>query len=380
MPDGRVIVNDLTWRQLRLFERDLKKSTVLADNTAATGRAYGGQWASLLAYRGDSSLFIDLQSVSMTVLAPDGDVARVMAIPRPNEALFLVGGPFGTPYFDARGYLVHRGPPVRKSAPPTPPSGGAPSLPTWADSVAIYRTSLATKHVDTVAWIRVPTHTSSRLQDPQGRPIGLRVVANPIPIVDVWAAMPNGQVAIVRGADLHIDWIAPTGQRVATRKLPFPWQRLDDDAKQRLADSAKKAFAKRGEASRDAYLANPGIDPAMSDALMRPLGMLTNRGSGRQGMEFIPSVLAAPPLQELPDYRPAFELGAALPDAEGNLWLRTTMPTDKGAICYVINAKGELIDRVQLPFGRVISGFGKGVVYMGVLDDKGARLEVAPVR
>ena len=33
----------------------------------------------------------------------------------------------------------------------------------------------------------------------------------------------------------------------------------------------------------------------------------------------------------------------------------------RGAIYDVINGKGELVDRVKLPFGRVISGFGKGV-------------------
>jgi hypothetical protein len=38
------------------------------------------------------------------------------------------------------------------------------------------------------------------------------------------------------------------------------------------------------------------------------------------------------------------------------------------------------VDRVQVPFGRVITGFSEDVVYMGVLDEKGARLERARVR
>jgi hypothetical protein len=42
----------------------------------------------------------------------------------------------------------------------------------------------------------------------------------------------------------------------------------------------------------------------------------------------------------------------------------------------VINGKGELIDRVLVPAGRVIVGFGVGgVVYMGVRENAGARLE-----
>jgi hypothetical protein len=47
----------------------------------------------------------------------------------------------------------------------------------------------------------------------------------------------------------------------------------------------------------------------------------------------------------------------------------------------VINGKGILIDRIQVPPGRVIAGFGPGgVVYMGVLDGTVARLERARVR
>ena len=51
-----------------------------------------------------------------------------------------------------------------------------------------------------------------------------------------------------------------------------------------------------------------------------------------------------------------------------------------GSVYDVINAKGELTDRVLLPPGRVIAGFGKGVVYMGVREGSGVRLEAAPVR
>jgi hypothetical protein len=85
-------------------------------------------------------------------------------------------------------------------------------------------------------------------------------------------------------------------------------------------------------------------------------------------------------IADLQDYRPAFGQNSVRSDAEGNLWVRTTTPSDKGAIYDVVNGKGQLVDRVRLPFGRVISGFGPGVVYMGVLDVVGARLEMARIR
>lgn len=85
-------------------------------------------------------------------------------------------------------------------------------------------------------------------------------------------------------------------------------------------------------------------------------------------------------ISELPDYRPAFGgAGAVRADADDNVWVRTSA-TRAGAIAGpiydVIDRKGEIIDRVQVPAGRNIIGFGKGgVVYMLARDDKGAWLE-----
>jgi sugar lactone lactonase YvrE len=87
------------------------------------------------------------------------------------------------------------------------------------------------------------------------------------------------------------------------------------------------------------------------------------------------------PAGELPDYRPAFEPGAARVDSEDKLWIRTSKVINNGAVYDVLNRAGELIDRVLVPQFRTIIGFGAGgIVYMGVLDGTGARLEEARVR
>src|SRR5438270_4437800 len=68
---------------------------------------------------------------------------------------------------------------------------------------------------------------------------------------------------------------------------------------------------------------------------------------------------------ELPDYRPAINIGSAKADADGNLWIRTSATRPgavAGPIYDVVNRKGELVDRVQIPSGRQIVGFGKGGV------------------
>src|SRR6185369_6559365 len=52
---------------------------------------------------------------------------------------------------------------------------------------------------------------------------------------------------------------------------------------------------------------------------------------------------------ELPDYKPAFAPGSTRVDVDGNLWIRTTQNIDARPVYDIINRKGELIDRVQLP-------------------------------
>jgi len=83
------------------------------------------------------------------------------------------------------------------------------------------------------------------------------------------------------------------------------------------------------------------------------------------------------PAIELPDYRPPFTQGATRADADGNLWIRTVppKPVPGGPIYDVVNEKGELSDRLQLPPGYTLVGFGKGkVVYLSMRDAKGIHL------
>jgi hypothetical protein len=131
---------------------------------------------------------------------------------------------------------------------------------------------------------------------------------------------------------------------------------------------------------------------AAAAAAPKPAGPTTG-ANGRQleqpeggGRASAPSGPVLMPLEfvqpgDLPDYRPAFRQGAALGDLDGNLWIRTTKVVNGGAVYDVIDRKGALIDRVHVPPGRVIAGFGRGgVVYMGVVDGAITRMERARVR
>jgi hypothetical protein len=86
---------------------------------------------------------------------------------------------------------------------------------------------------------------------------------------------------------------------------------------------------------------------------------------------------------ELPDYKPPFFAGAVRADLDGNMWIRT-IPTRKmgdGLVYDVINREGKLVDRVQVPGGRTIIGFGRdGSVYLVNRDGASMTLERARIR
>ena len=89
---------------------------------------------------------------------------------------------------------------------------------------------------------------------------------------------------------------------------------------------------------------------------------------------------------DLPDYKPPFFAGSVRADADGYIWIRT-IPTKAiagGPLYDVVNGKGELVERVQLPKDRSIVGFGAGgIVYLLYREGPSnapSRLERARVR
>ena len=419
LPDGRVLVNDILGRRVVMFDSSLSTVTVIADTTSATASAYGVRPGGLIAYRGDSTLFVDPASLSMLLIDPNGKITRVMSAPRANDVGFLVGGPFGNPGFDPKGRLVYRAPP--NFAAFRPPAGGSgnrlPQFPTPPDSAALVRFDLTTRKVDTVTFFKTPKFNLNMTRSPDGM-IRVTSTTNPLPQGDDWALLPDGTVALVRGKDYHVDWLNPDGTITSSPKVPFQWERLSDEAKVAFVDSAKVAIEKArasGQFARDGgqqVVMRPagegggaagarrdgtgGGDAPRSGSAPAPAsnaqpGTMTvttggnttvtsaGPGGGGFGGQLPPLTMVSP--SELPDYKPAFTPGSTRADTDGDLWVRTSQNVDARPVYNVINRKGELIDRVQLPANRVLVGFGPGgVVYLAVRDGSTAHLERARVK
>ncbi len=273
------------------------------------------------------------------------------------------------------------------------------------DSVPIVRVNFDTRKADTVAFVKVPKNETQMTRGEDGS-TKIAIKINPLPQADDWALLNDGTVAVMRVLDFHVDYYRPDGSHIASDKLPFDWKRITDDDKTKLVDSLQT-------------LAKAATERAAGNA----------GGGGGFRMSFEP--VAA---EKLPDYYPPIRAGTTLADFDGNLWVlpatsnlsaqlatqfmggmggrggppgaaggapgapgaarasgaartpgdttRGTMPAaamgmmaammNQPPLVYdVISPAGKMIERVKLPAGRQLLGFGpNGAIFLGARDGR----------
>lgn len=393
LPTGGVIVNDAARRRLILLDPSLQSFTVIADSTSGSVNGYGQRPGALIPYVADSTLFLDATAGSFLVIDPAGKVARVMSPPRPSDNNVMANTIAGFPGFDANGRMVYRTNFPRNLQQLRDGTVQPSAIP---DSAPVIRVDLDTRRADTVGAVRIPRTIMTTITMPNGGTMSMGRQA-PLATIDDWAILSDGSIAIIRGGDYRIDWILPDGSRRSSEKVAFDWKRLTDDDKLAIVDSITKAMAS-GPAG------GPGGAPQMmmgggdrvtfggggggSVTVTREIGAgpvpAGGRGAGgAPGAGMAMPTLPPPSASDLPDYMPPFTAASARPDADANLWIRTTTPgMAPGNLVYdVINSKGVLVDRVDVPKGMSIVGFGKGgTVFLIEREGYGYRFLRASVR
>jgi hypothetical protein len=370
LPNGTLLLNDVSRHQLVLLDSAFKTIAVVADSSPGSTNPYGSSQAGLLPYPGDSTLFVLPRVPSMYMIDPAGKVVRVMAVPRPQEAPAMGSNFNGIPGFDAKGRWVYRGQTPPASRPKVAP-GDPPAMMSGVDSAPIVRIDLSTHTLDTAAMFRILKIKGKVYAREGGRSVAMLEV-NPIPMVDDWAVLSDGSIAIVRGQDYHVDFINPDGSTTRGPKMAYAWEPLSDDAKIALVDSMKKLDAESRK--------QPSTPTSVAGGSNGTGGGGSASGGLAGGLapdDVPPGEFVSP--SELPDYRPPFYVNAAKPDADNHLWIRTThREPSAGSVYDVVSREGKVIDRVQLQPGRSILGFGKGgVVYAVAREDSGAWIEMS---
>jgi hypothetical protein len=376
LADGKVLVDDAGSRRLIVLDSTLRTFTTVLDSASGGANSYGRRPIPLIAYLSDSSLFADLNSRTVLVIDPNGRIARALAMPSGSSPSDLLNRSTGV---DPKGRIVF------VSSMRGRPKLIRPGVAGFDDSVAVMRVDLELRRVDSIGRISRPLARATAPTKAGGTTFTMFAI-DPIRTVDEVAVLSDGSVALIRGQDYHIDWIRMDGRTESTPKMPFDWKRLTDEDKQKLIDStraAQKALLAADKLESEVTMMTRG-DPSGSP----PPGAGTGgvgRGGGRGdgagraqdpeadrlsefGRGYLPRTAEVIPLSDIADYYPAIRPGAAIPDLDGNLWLlpTTSKQSQHGELVYdVVNAKGEIFERVRLPLGRLVAGFGKsGVVYM----------------
>ena len=327
LSNGGILVNDVRRRRLVLLDSTLGGATAIADSSGGDAhRAYGRKGASILPVGRDSTLFIDRETLATVLIDGNGVAHSVHALPRTSDASFISTTALGFPRRDAAGRLIYRA--VYPPSLPTPNADGGIDFPSPPDSAPLLRLA-ANAAPDTVAVLRIPALKISTSTNDSGRLV-VTMQIDPLPRSDDWAVLSDGTIAIVRGNDYRVEWIRPDGRRIESR-IPFEWRRITDDEKVEIVGAAQRS--------------------------------LLSGSSGRR----VSSHYVVPPASELPDYAPPFVAPSARGDEDGNLWVRTTAasPLGAGYVYDVIHPEYGRVDRVQLPPGYVIVGFGpNATVYL----------------
>ena len=343
--NGHVIVGAGTRQRVYVFDSTLRNFSLVSDSGSGTGVA-SMRPIGLIPFLGDSTLLPDGVANALLVLDGTGRQVRSMAPPRAGDLDFL-GNPetFGRPGLDAKGRLIYRAS-LRKPQPPkmTPAGKVIELFPINIDSAPIVRGDFDTRRVDTLAWMKVPSQGrmgQQMLPNPGGGPptITMHLEIDPFAVADEWSLLSDGSIAIVRVHDYHIDWIDPDGATRSTAKMPMDWRKYTDAERTHIADSLRSS-----------------VEDVSRKNTARPAGSVQ-----------IKVDVSVVPESQFPSFWPPIEAGSVMSDLDGHVWILPTTSTNaaNGFTYDVVSRTGEIIERVQLPKGYVLVGFGpRNMVYM----------------
>lgn len=332
LSDGRVLVSDGVQRSLVMFDSMFSKSQPVLSPSGAAATQFPARGGILLPTVADTTLVFDAAGFSFVVLDGAGQVARVMAIPRPMDAWVMMGSNGGAPVIDSKMRMIYR-----TRMPPTGFSRATGNA-IYPDTAPVVAVSFDTRQADTLAWMKVPPYIPSVSgRDPDGR-MRITSIAPPFELTDEWAALQDGTIAIIRWRDYHVDWITPDGKKESSPRTAWNWVRMSDEDKGRFIDTLKMTYQKNDSISRTQMMS---MGPASA-------------------MPIFETLTVAP--SEVPDYPPPFVPRATRVDLEGRIWVleRANVGSKAPLVYDVIDRTGQIVDRVAMPPNGAVIGFGPG--------------------
>lgn len=297
--DGRVVLL-VDQTENALYRVDLGRGTREQIGRSGAGPGEYENPTGVGPWSGDSLLVSDLGNGRLAVLGPDLAMARTMPMFGEHYSLPSSTDGQGRIYFDLAASLSierRRGNPV-------------------SDSAAVVRWDEPRSRADTIARIFLP------------------VESGPISSRDVWAAGPDGRVAVARNQErLRVDWILPDGRTVTGPVI--------DEERPSVTDRDVEIWMER-----------------------HPQGGSSIRMAGE------PVRPPRPP--QLPDRFPYVTWGGVHVDPDGRAWVVRYQPlTEPRPLIGVFDGSGRRIAQVRLPEGREVIGVGRRGLWAVRVDELG---------
>ena len=326
LPDRRVLVIDSKERALVMIDSAGKQS-----NVGRSGRGPGEYLAPIGFFDapGDTTLVYDILNSRMMVLDRRGTpvgLERIYVLDNGVErALRQTAPTFG----DRDGRLYARGYPANNYQ-----SGD--------DSAALVRYERNKHRADTLGYIRLPGLITVTTRSQDGS-TGTSRNVNPFTPRDGWAAGHDGRIAIIHPSPYRVEWILANGSHVMGP--PISYDKVPVSA-------ADKAFV---------------TDPQNQKRV----------GGTGPGSENLPQRMPAPQFTSWPEFKPPFNGDTPRIAPDGRLWVeRSRALSDSVQTFDVFDERGVLTERVALPAGAKLAGFGPASVYAVRIDaDDLAHLE-----
>jgi hypothetical protein len=191
--------------------------------------------------------------------------------------------------------------------------------------------------VDTLAQVKLPGRNVTR--GGGGGEQMVRMLPIPMSPQDDWAVARDGRVALVRSADYHVEWINPDGRPVvgsANRYRPVS-----------VGQAEKEQWVEQ--------LAVSGLSISVSiENGRRSMSFGRGRGGSQAGVDEY----------QWPDAMPAFRAGRTRVTPEGSLWVERYTKAGAEPVFDVFDGNANLVERVILPTGARVVGFGRDAVYV----------------
>ena len=310
-------------RVARVVLLNASLTTVTPIGNTGSGPGEYAEPEGLVAGPKDTTLLIDASRGDILVIDQAGRIVGSKTTPVAQVALIAPGGLA----IDHAGRLLYQ-PRVQESR--NNPGGMEIVTP---DTAPITAYDFTTRGTIPVAQVHVEK-ASSTMESDSTKPgtMRMRLQTFPFPTIDDWVMMPDGTIAIIRGADFHVDWIAPNGKIRSTPPIQY--------AKVAVTDSDKVKFRARHHMFGDSL---PMMPRNVSMTQLEP--------------------------DSFPKFKPPFSARGAKAAPDGTIWIPARIISPAAKEGYdVIGPDGRVRERVHLAKGQVLVGFGKGVVYVTVSD------------